>query len=189
MPQLCLVPQISLPSLICHHKYVSMLVTHVCSSTQPLYTTALVYHTTIVCLVSHKVSLLCTISLLHHNYLQNNKFKKMEGNRMAERSGGCVCKLTCHWPRNEANGKGLLILSIESSLWAQVRWQGTSEMMKDAQVLNVNATKFKVLLHVSEREEQSEAWAGTRKISQRAVPFEVGLDTMLDCIELTKETL
>jgi len=53
----------------------------------------------------------------------------------------------------------------------------------------MSATKFKVPSHVSEREEQSETQVGGRKISQGAVPFEVGLDTMLDCIELTKEML
>jgi len=49
------------------------------------------------------------------------------------------------------------MLSVECSLWMQVRQQSTSTMMKDTQVLNANATKFKVLSHVSEREEQSEA--------------------------------
>jgi len=37
----------------------------------------------------------------------------------------------------------------------------------------VNATKFEVPLHASEREEQSEAQAGAGKISQGAVPFGV----------------
>jgi len=45
-------------------------------------------------------------------------------------------------------------------------------MTKDARVLNVNATKFEVPSHASEREEQSEAQAGT-KISQGSVLFEV----------------
>jgi len=36
-----------------------------------------------------------------------------------------------------------------------------SMRMKDTQVLNTNATKFEVLSHTSERDEQSEARAGT----------------------------
>jgi len=36
--------------------------------------------------------------------------------------------------------------------------------------------------------ERSEARA-VQEVSQGAVPFEDGLDTMLDCVELTKETL
>ena len=59
---------------------------------------------------------------------------------------------------------------------------------KDTQALNMNATKFKVLLHAGERDEQSKAQVGA-EISQRAVPFEVGLDIMLDCIELIKEMI
>jgi len=47
-----------------------------------------------------------------------------------------------------------------------------STMTKDTQVLNASATKFKVPLHVSEREEQSQARAGT-EISQGVVPSEV----------------
>jgi len=39
-------------------------------------------------------------------------------------------------------------------------------MTKNAQVLNVNAIKFKVPLHVSEREEQSEAQVGARDLSR-----------------------
>ena len=61
-------------------------------------------------------------------------------------------------------------------------------MTKGAQALNTSATKFKVLSHASEREEQSEAQAG-REVSQGAVPFEDELDTTLDCVKLTKETL
>jgi len=49
--------------------------------------------------------------------------------------------------------------------------------------------RFKVPLHVSEREEQSEAQAGAGEISQKVISSKVGLDTMLDCVELTKETL
>ena len=62
-----------------------------------------------------------------------------------------------------------------------------STMMKGTQALNTSATKFEVPSHVSERDERSEARA-VREVSQGAVPFEDGLDTMLDCIELTKET-
>jgi len=47
----------------------------------------------------------------------------------------------------------LLTLSIEPSLWVQRRRQSTSLMTKDAQVLNENATKFKVPSHMSERKE------------------------------------
>ena len=39
-------------------------------------------------------------------------------------------------------------------------------MTKDAQVLNANATKFMVLSHTSDREERSEARAGTRGLSR-----------------------
>jgi len=53
----------------------------------------------------------------------------------------------------------LLTLSVEPSLWAQgaclraqVRRQSTSTRTKDARALNVNATKFQVPLHVSERD-------------------------------------
>jgi len=42
---------------------------------------------------------------------------------------------------------------------------------------------------MSERKEQSEAQVDMGEVSQGVVPFEGGLDTMLDCIELTKETL
>jgi len=52
----------------------------------------------------------------------------------------------------------------------------------------MSATKFEVPLHTSERDEQSEAQA-EREVSQGAVSFKDGLDTTLDCIELTKETL
>jgi len=61
-------------------------------------------------------------------------------------------------------------------------------MTKDARVLNTSATKFEVPSHVNEREELSEARAA-RGVSQGVVPFEDGLDTMLDWVELTKETL
>jgi len=60
---------------------------------------------------------------------------------------------------------------------------------KDARVLNASATKFKVLSHMSEREEQREAQAGTEKSLKGQFLLRVGLDTMLDCIELTKETI
>jgi len=67
----------------------------------------------------------------------------------------------------------LLTLSVEPSLWAQgaclgaqVRRQSTSMRTKDARVLNANATKFEVLSHVSERDERSEAQAGTRGLSR-----------------------
>jgi len=52
----------------------------------------------------------------------------------------------------------------------------------------MSATKFEVPSHASERDEQSEARA-VQEVSQGAVPFEGGLDTMLDCVELTKETI
>jgi len=42
---------------------------------------------------------------------------------------------------------------------------------KDIQVLNVNATKFKVPLHLSEKKEQIEARAGTKGVSQGVVLF------------------
>jgi len=61
-------------------------------------------------------------------------------------------------------------------------------MTKGARALNTSATKFEVLSHTSERDEQGEARV-VQEVSQGAVPFENGLDTMLDCIELTKETL
>jgi len=67
----------------------------------------------------------------------------------------------------------LLMLSIEPSLWAQgsclraqVRRRRTSTMTKDAWVLNASATKFEVPSHMSEREELSEARAGTRDLSR-----------------------
>jgi len=52
------------------------------------------------------------------------------------------------------------MLSVEPSLRAQVGRRQTNTMTKGARALNTNATKFEVLLHVSEREEQSEARAG-----------------------------
>ena len=61
-------------------------------------------------------------------------------------------------------------------------------MTKDARVLNMSATKFEVPSHVSERDERSEARAEW-EVSQGVVPFEDGLDTTLDCVELTKETI
>jgi len=60
---------------------------------------------------------------------------------------------------------------------------------KDTRVLNVNATKFKVLSHVSERDERSEARAGSKKSLKGWFLLRIGLDTMLGCIELTKETI
>jgi len=62
-------------------------------------------------------------------------------------------------------------------------------MMKDAQVLNANVTKFKVLLHVSERKELNQARAGAERSLKGRFLLRFGLDTMLDCIELTEETL
>jgi len=47
----------------------------------------------------------------------------------------------------------------------------------------------KVLLHASERKKQSEHEWAQGEVSLGAVPYEVGLDTMLDCIELTKEII
>jgi len=64
-----------------------------------------------------------------------------------------------------------------------------STMTKDAQVLNASATKFKVPSHMSEREEQSEARAGARKSLKGWFPSRFGLDTMLDCVELTREMI
>jgi len=64
--------------------------------------------------------------------------------------------------------------------------------MKDTQVLNVNATKFEVLSHVSEREEQSKTQAsadGAEKSLKGQFPLRFGLDTMLDCVKLTKEMI
>ena len=61
-------------------------------------------------------------------------------------------------------------------------------MTKGAQALNTSATKFEVLSHASERDEQSKARV-VREVSQGAVPFKDEVDTMVDCIELTKETL
>jgi len=52
----------------------------------------------------------------------------------------------------------------------------------------MSATKFEVPSHASERDERSKAQA-VQEVSQGAVPFEDGLDTTLDCIELTKEML
>ena len=51
----------------------------------------------------------------------------------------------------------LLTLSIEPSLGH--KWDNEARVMmtKDTWVLNANATKFEVLSHVSERDEQSEA--------------------------------
>jgi len=53
----------------------------------------------------------------------------------------------------------------------------------------VSAAKFKVPSHVSERDEQSEAQAGTEKSLEGQFFLRVGLDTTLDCVELTKETI
>jgi len=60
----------------------------------------------------------------------------------------------------------LLMLSVEPSL--RCKWDSKAQVMmtKDTWVLNANATKFKVPSHMSEREEQSEAWAGTRDLSR-----------------------
>jgi len=73
----------------------------------------------------------------------------------------CLC-----WASNLAFGAQGTCLRV------QVRRRSVSTMTKDTQVLNVSATKFKVLLHISEREEQSQAWVGT-EISQGVVPSEV----------------
>jgi len=62
-------------------------------------------------------------------------------------------------------------------------------MTKDARVLNVNATMFKILLHASEREERSEAQVDARKSLEGWFLLRVGLDTTLDCVELTKEMI
>jgi len=81
--------------------------------------------------------------------------------------------------RENANKQGastlkLLMLSIEPSLWAQGGLsQNVGETTKHkyedkgrSSVLNANATKFKVLSHASERDERSEARAGTRGLSR-----------------------
>jgi len=47
-------------------------------------------------------------------------------------------------------------------------------MTKDAQVLNVNATEFKVLLHMSEREKQSEARVGAGRSLEEQFPLRLG---------------
>jgi len=61
---------------------------------------------------------------------------------------------------------------------------------KDTQVLNANATKFKVLSHTSEREKQSEAYISRCRESLKGwFPLRFGLDTTLDCIELIKEMI
>jgi len=83
----------------------------------------------------------------------------------------------------------LLTQSVEPSLGHRGDDEYQVWMTKDARVLNVNATKFKVLLHASEREEQSEARVGTDGLSRGGSLRGVGLDAMLDCIELTKEMI
>jgi len=56
------------------------------------------------------------------------------------------------------------------------KWDNKAHVMmtKDTQVLNVNATKFEVPLHMSEREELSEAQAGAERSLKGQVPLRLG---------------
>ena len=62
-------------------------------------------------------------------------------------------------------------------------------MTKGARALNTSATKFEVPSHASERDERSEARAVREGLSRGGSLRGMRLDTMQECVELTKETL
>ena len=62
-------------------------------------------------------------------------------------------------------------------------------MTKGARALNTSATKFEVPSHASERDERSEARARREGLSRVGSLRGVRIDTTLDCVELTKETI
>jgi len=57
-----------------------------------------------------------------------------------------------------------LVSTREPSLRTLLRWRHTSTLTKDTRVLNTSATRFEIPSHMSEKEEQSEAWAVWRSL-------------------------